>query len=231
MSSADKSRQSSGGRSLFSRNKNKDRRQTEADNRYLDQHDAASIMSSRSSNHHRRDSSVVSIDRPNSADPAANLMAGIMTSIPYDSVASGSRSPVPVEYLPKGEQMPVRREPLPHQLNKGDYHQYPSFDSSSMYARPGPASNVTMASTGRNAQFQQWGPARGSMASTTNGSHTSRYDSYYSAAYGSRQSAVDSHTSGISIQQAYKLGITCSLVNSTAQRIFSELLRVSYLPP
>jgi cytokinesis protein len=197
MSSADKSRQSSGGRSLFSRSKNKDRRQTEADSRYLDQHDAASIMSSRSSNH-RRDSSTVSIDRPNSADPAANLMAGIMTSIPYDTVTSGSRSPVPVEYLPKGDQMPVRREPLPHQLNKGDYHQYPSFDPATTFARPGPTSGVTMASTGRNAQYQQWGPARGSMASTTNGSHASRYDSYYSAAYGSRQSTADSHASGMS---------------------------------
>jgi cytokinesis protein len=186
MSSADKPRQSTGGRSLFSRSKNKDRRQTEADNRYLEQQDAASIMSSRSSNHHRRDSSTVSIDRPNSADPSANLMAGFMSSVSYDSVASGSRSPVPVDYLPKGEQMPVRREPLPYQLNKGaDYHQYPSLDPSA--TRPGPSSNVTMAS-GRNAQYQQWGPSRGSMASTVNGSH--------SAAYGSRQSGADSHASG-----------------------------------
>lgn len=91
--------------------------------------------------------------------------------------------------------MPVRREPQPHQLNKAtDHHQYPFFDPS--LSRPGPASNVTMAS-GRNAQYQQWGPSRGSMASTTNGSNASRYDSYYSAAYGSRQSAADSHASGI----------------------------------
>ena len=190
MSYADKSRQSSGGRSLFSRSKNKDRRYTEAENRYPpDQYDAASTISSRSS-HHRRESSAVSIDRPNSADPAANMMAGVMTSIPYDAIPSDSRSPVPVDYLPKGEQMPVRRDPLPHQLNKGDYHQYPSFDSANnppqTYSRPAPPSNVTIAS-GRNAQYQQWGPSRGSIASTTNGSHGTRYDSYYSAAYG-RQS-------------------------------------------
>lgn len=183
MSSSDKSRQSSSGRSLFSRSKNKDRRYAEADSRSgQEQYDAASIISSRSSNH-KRDSSVVSLERPNSADPAANMMAGIMNPGSYDN-SNGARSPIPVDYLPRGEQMPVRREPLPHHLNKTDYHQYPSFDSSSVpqqvYARPGPANNMTMASTGRNAQYQQWGPARGSMASTTNGSHNSRYDSYNS---------------------------------------------------
>lgn len=180
--SADKSRQSSGGRSLFSRSK-KDKRNTEHDS-----YDAPlSTISSRSSRHNR-DSSSVSIDGPIHPDSGVNMMAGVITSIPYDAVTPGSRSPIPVDYLPKPDQMPVRRELLPHQINKtgNDFHQYPTFDPAT--AGPGshasrlgpPASNVTMASTGRAAQYQQWGPSRGSMASTTNGSHMSRYDSFLS---------------------------------------------------
>ncbi|KAM5383553.1 hypothetical protein ACJZ2D_002002 [Fusarium nematophilum] len=181
MSSADKSRQSSGGRSIFSRSKHKDKRYTE-DSRYPTD-DAASFRSSR----HRRESSAVSIDRPGSPDGGINQMAGVITSIPYDSVPSGSRSPIPVEYLPKGEQMPVRREPLPHHLNKNglDFHQYPSWDASTSQSgahSPGrqPVSqygNVTMASTGRQAQYQQWGPPRGSSLNPPN----ARYDSYMSS--------------------------------------------------
>ncbi|TQV91017.1 cytokinesis protein sepA [Cordyceps javanica] len=177
---SDKTRQSSGGRSLFSRAKNKEKRIVENDS-----YDALSIMSSRSSRHNR-DSSAVSIDGLASPDPSMGIMSGV-ASIPYDAIAPGSRSPIPVDYLPKADQVPVRREPLPHQLNKGhDFHQYPTFDPSvanagSHASKMGPpASNVTMASTGRIAQFQQWGPSRGSMASTTNGSHTSRYDSLLS---------------------------------------------------
>ncbi|PHH69959.1 hypothetical protein CDD82_7418 [Ophiocordyceps australis] len=199
MSAADKStRQSSGGRSLFSRNKNRDRRTLDTDHL-----DAASSASSRSSRH-KRDSSTVSVDAPASPDAGINNMAGVITSIPYESVPPASRSPIPVEYLPKADQMPVRRDPLPHHLNKGgvDFHQYPSFDPSiasgpsSQHAHHGPpaqrhllgAANITMASTGRHTQFQQWGPTRGSVASTLNGS---RYDSFLA---GSGRTSGDGHS-------------------------------------
>jgi cytokinesis protein len=188
--SSDKSRQSSGGRSLFSRNKHKDKdKDKDKRNTEYDHNDTLSIISSRSSRHNR-DSSAISIDGPPVPEGGVNMTAGVLTTIPYDATAPGSRSPIPVDYLPKADQMPVRRDPLPHQLNKSgvDFHQYPNFDSSSYHAgshasvassRNNPASsNVTMASTGRQAQYQQWGPTRGSMASTTNGSHTSRYESY-----------------------------------------------------
>ncbi|KAL6402159.1 uncharacterized protein AUP68_14625 [Ilyonectria robusta] len=179
---ADKTRQSSGGRSIFSRSKHKekDKRYTE-DSRYPPD-DAASYRSSR----HHRESSNVSIERSGSPDGGINTMAGVITSIPYDTLAGGSRSPIPVEYLPKGEQVPVRREPLPHHLNKGmDFHQYPSFDAPttptgahSPGRSPAP-NNLTMASTGRQAQYQQWGPGtpRGSSTPTNGG----RYDSYISS--------------------------------------------------
>ncbi|EGX89554.1 cytokinesis protein sepA [Cordyceps militaris CM01] len=179
---SDKTRQSSGGRSIFSRSKNKEKRAADTES-----YDALSTISSRSSRHNR-DSSAVSIDGLASSDPSMGIMPGAITSIAYDATAPGSRSPIPVEYLPKADQIPVRREPLPHQLNKGhDFHQYPTFDPSIGNAGSHtskmlpPASNVTMASTGRVAQFQQWGPSRGSVASTANGSHTSRYDSLLSS--------------------------------------------------
>ncbi|TEA21275.1 Cytokinesis protein sepA [Colletotrichum sidae] len=190
MSSTDKSRQSSGGKSFFSRNR-KDKRNTSDEGRHLaggDSFDTASVHS-RASRHHR-DSSSVSIDQ----FPDSGLTAGPMTSIPYDSVPD-SRSPVPVEHLPKAEQIALMRNgSSPHHLNKnaGDFHQYPTFDPSTMAGGAGshasaqraPQSNITMASTGRQTQYQQWGPGPGrvSMASTINGSHNPRYDSYVTAA-------------------------------------------------
>ncbi|KAF4931232.1 Cytokinesis protein sepA [Colletotrichum viniferum] len=191
MSSTDKSRQSSGGKSFFSRNR-KDKRNTSDEGRYLaggaDNFDTASIHS-RASRHHR-DSSSVSIDQ----FPDSGLSAGPMTSIPYEAVPD-SRSPVPVEYLPKPDQIALLRGGTsPHHLNKGgDFHQYPNFDPSSMAGGSNssrtPQSNITMASTGRQTQYQQWGPgpARVSMASTINGSHNPRYDSYMTS--GGRSSA------------------------------------------
>ncbi|KAH8887488.1 FH2-domain-containing protein [Thozetella sp. PMI_491] len=198
MSSYDKSRASSGkASSFFSRSKNKaDKRNTSDEGRHLSgDHDTTSSIGSRTSRHHR-DSSVVSIDRPSTPDSGLNMMAGVITTIPYDTIPSDRRSPIPVDYLPKSDQMPVRREPLPHQLNKAtsDFHQYPSFDTASMYStsshlsgpRPPPgASNVTMASTGRQTQFQQWGPPRDSSLT-----HNSRYNSYMTS--GGRSSADQS---------------------------------------
>lgn len=171
MSSADKSRQSSGGRSIFSRSKYKDR---QAESKYAQDNypvDVAGSLGSRTSRH-RRESSSVSLDGPLSPEHS-------VVSIPYDAVATSPRSPIPVDYPPRGDQASVRRDLQPYQLNRSnaDYHQYPSLDPSSMagstYAthRPSTAhSNLTMASTGRQAQYQQWGPTRGSVASSANGS-------------------------------------------------------------
>ncbi|KAK1760717.1 hypothetical protein QBC47DRAFT_12669 [Echria macrotheca] len=188
MSSYDKSRASSSGKtsSFFSRAKHKvDKRNTSDDGRYLSaDYDASSTVTSRSSRH-QRESSVISLDRPNSPESGINMMAGVMTTIPYENVSADRRSPIPMDYLPPSDQMPVRREPLPHQLNKAtsDFHQYPTFEPSpspysmSQHAagpRPPPgASNITMASTGRHTQLQQWGPSR-------DGAPSSRYNSYMS---------------------------------------------------
>ena len=219
MSAADKARQSSGGKSFFSRSSKKDRRNVSDEGKYLGAElDNASSIGSRSSRH-TRGSSMASVERPTSpgVDQAGlNMMAGVITSIPYDSVMADSKSPIPVDYLPRSDQTPVRREPLPHHLNKGggDFHQYPSFDPLTLSngsshptgPRPPPGvSNVTMASTGnRTTQLQQWG-SRTSIASTINGAHNPRYDSYstqQSSAYGRGsldQFSIDSNTERSSI--------------------------------
>ncbi|OAA66964.1 cytokinesis protein bni1 [Niveomyces insectorum RCEF 264] len=234
MSSDNKSRQSSGGKSFFSRVKHKsDKRNTADESRFLGplDLDAASTTNSTigsRTSRHGRDSSIISLDRPSSPESGINTMAGVMTTIPYESIATDRRSPNTGDYQVRngssssngGQQHPqhypnnhhngdaasLRREPLPHQLNKAtsDFHQYPSFDPSSaaaaavaasMYGAapaaaaggahlagprppppPGPGGNITMASTGRQTQLQQWGPPRDS--SLQAGSHNSRYNSY-----------------------------------------------------
>ncbi|KAK0635327.1 putative cytokinesis protein sepA [Bombardia bombarda] len=198
MSSHDKSRASSSGKasSFFSRSKYKaDKRNTSDEGRYLSpDNDASSSVNSRSSRHHR-DSSV-STDRPNTPESGMTNMSGVITTIPYDTVAADRRSPITLDYMPKPDQMPMRRDPPPHQLNRatGETPQYPAFDPSpyspttSHHGGPRPPpGNVTMASTGRQTQLQQWGPSRESNAT---GSHNSRYNSYVTT--GGRSSADNS---------------------------------------
>lgn len=216
---------STGKSSFFSRNKkDKDKKIDEGRQLYsagggAGNNDTASPRGSQSSRHARM-SSVASEDTPGSPGgdlTGINMMAGVITSIPYDSVMADGRSPIPVDYLPRSDQMPLRREPLPHHLNMSgmDFHQYPASDTASTNGsshptgpRPPPiGNNVTMASTGnRPAQLQQWVPNRTSIASTINGSHNSRYDSYstnQSSNYGGRisfdQQSIDSMTERSSV--------------------------------
>lgn len=203
---SDKTRQSSstGKPSFFSRVKHKsDRRNTSDEGRFLGplDIDASSSMGGRTSRHNR--DSVISLDRPGSPESGINMMAGVMTTIPYDNMGADYRSPAAaVDYAGNNDPAAyaaARREPLPHQLNKAtsDFHQYPSFDPASSATAaavamsmsgaapaahlspsrlaPG-ANNLTMASTGRQTQLQQWGPPRESSYQAA--SHNSRYNSY-----------------------------------------------------
>ncbi|KAI1391452.1 uncharacterized protein F4822DRAFT_436766 [Hypoxylon trugodes] len=245
MSTADKTRQSSGGKGFFSRNKHRsDKRHTGSEEgRYLgSDHESVSRTS-----RHARDSSIISVDRPSSPESGVNNTAGVITAIPYDSTHPDIRSPIPVEYLPRNEQLPVRREPLPHQLSKvsADFHQYPTFDANTLSsmagshlsnARPPTASsNITMASTGRQTQFQQWGPSggnnlltpRGSTASsmTTSTAYGERWDSlpgYGMSGFGrsSRQSDQSSVFSGKGVPPDYptiKRSSKAALPSATSQ--------------
>ena len=133
--SSNKPRQSSGGRFFFGRKLHKER-----PSEYRGQEDGTSVLEvpsasssttgSRSSRYSHKPSRS-SLDLANCEDTVGvSMTAGVITSIPYDSVASDGRTPISVEYLPKNEKAPGRKDPLPHHLNKGggDYHQYPSWD-------------------------------------------------------------------------------------------------------
>lgn len=196
MADADgKSRQSSAGKSFFGRklHKDKDRssdRRTEGSGGFESPSSNSSINGSKSSRHSKRES-ITSLDGAN-GDPLATT-AGVITSIPYHSVAADQKAPISVDYLPKPEHIPVRKEPQPHHLSKtGDFHQYPSWSgqrpqenggSHPTGPRPPPhASNVTMAGsvTGdRGTKFQQWGRP-GSSATNHTASHIGGHHAYAS---------------------------------------------------
>lgn len=131
------SRQSSGGKSFFSRSNKKDKGNN--DNLPPDMPSLSSSGSyapSIASRHsHRSSISTLEPGPPmppqheqyyNGARDGLNMQAGVITSIPYDSM-SADKPPIRVEHV---ERPSSRREPLPHHLNKGggDYHQYPAVD-------------------------------------------------------------------------------------------------------
>ncbi|KAI0515459.1 hypothetical protein F5B22DRAFT_607415 [Xylaria bambusicola] len=184
MSSADKSRQSSGGKGFFSRSKHKsEKRHTGSEEgRFL----APDYEPSSRSSRHVRESSITSVDRPNTPDASVNSSTASIAVVPYGNTHN-DRGPIPVDYLPRSDQMPTRRD----SPNKGaaDYYQYPS-DSNGLAgshlsaSRPPPgSSNITMATIGRQTQFQQWGPhsatqpSKGNTGGGPSSSYNERWDS------------------------------------------------------
>lgn len=124
MFSSDKaSRQSSGGKSFFSRSSKKDRT-SEAP----PLPDSTAYPTGSASSRHSHHSSVSTIEQDEygkHVPGGLNMQAGVITSIPYDSIKD-SKPPVHGE-----SDRPIsRREPLPHHLNKGggDFHLYPTID-------------------------------------------------------------------------------------------------------
>ncbi|KAL2828297.1 hypothetical protein BDW59DRAFT_159885, partial [Aspergillus cavernicola] len=188
-STSDKSRQTSAGKSFFGRKLHKEK---PVEDRY-DGHGSwdslapPSAAGSRSSRYSKR-SSVQSVDFGNDIDPSyLSTSAGVITSIPFDSLSSDTKSPIPVDYLSKAETSP-RKEPSPGHLAKGlgDFHQYPAWNPNTMrdnqqYSHPtGPrppphGSGLAMSSSSsgdKGARFQQWGRP-GSSAANTGFSHHS----------------------------------------------------------
>ncbi|KAI9685568.1 MAG: hypothetical protein M1822_004426 [Bathelium mastoideum] len=164
-SSDAKSRQSSGGRSFFSR-KPKDK----YDNYdyYANPPPSLAVNAGSQSSRHSHKSSITAIDVPGALpqeQAGLAMQAGVITSIPYDSVSREGKAPITVDHLPQDGQRPQsRREPLPHHLSKGggDYHQYPAFDASTLSPtnslpsgpRPPPhgnANNLERMATNRSA--------------------------------------------------------------------------------
>ncbi|KAL4793536.1 hypothetical protein BDV19DRAFT_391171, partial [Aspergillus venezuelensis] len=206
-SASDKSRQTSAGKSFFGRKLHKEK---PAEDRY-DAHGSwenlappSSAAGSRSSRYSKR-SSIQSVDLGHDLDASClSSSAGPITSIPFDSLSTDTKSPIPVDYLGRTDASP-RKEPSPGHLAKGvgDFHQYPAWNPSDMrdnqkYSHPtGPrppphAAGMAMSSSAsgdKGARYQQWGRP-GSSAANTGFSHHS-------------SSTVDSSTnSRMSIDQA-----------------------------
>lgn len=149
-----KARQSSGGRSFFGRRLHKER----SHDSYAPD-DGGSVLEvptggsnstngSRSSRHSHRSQAPFQDDVGQEGNNLGlSMTAGVITSIPYDSVPADSRSPIAVDYLPKNEPQSKRKEPLPHHLNQGgsDFHQYPAWDPASA---PTPSSRDSSHPTG-----------------------------------------------------------------------------------
>ncbi|RDW83927.1 formin sepA [Aspergillus mulundensis] len=204
MPTTDKSRQTSAGKSFFGRKLHKEK---PAEDRY-DSHGSweslappSSAAGSRSSRYSKR-SSVQSVDFGDIDPSYLSTSAGPITSIPFESLSTDTKTPISVDYLSKAETSP-RKEPSPGHLAKGvgDFHQYPAWDPANMrnnkqYSQPTgprpPPHGVAMSSSAtgdKGARYQQWGRP-GSSAGNAGFSHHS-------------SSTVDSSTnSRMSIDQA-----------------------------
>ncbi|KAJ9366839.1 hypothetical protein DTO282F9_8106 [Paecilomyces variotii] len=218
-SASDKSRQTSAGKSFFGRKLHKDRTEDhrhEGNGGLEAPISMASSPGSRTSRHTKR-GSVQSIDLGNEPDATGlSMTAGVITSIPFESLPADHRSPIPIETVSRPESSP-RKEPTPSHLAKetSDFHQYPVWNppaQQNVYSHPtGPrppphVSNTTMAasSTGdRGTRYQQWGRP-GSSAANAGFSHhsTSTADSSSNSRISLDQmsihSSVSSNTRGSS---------------------------------
>ena len=198
-SSGDKSsRQPSGGRSLFSRGK-KDK----GNNDVPSMPDTASLGSFASggraaamdSRHpHRRSTSSLDGVYPNGnsrngQDPL-QMQAGVITSIPYDSVNRDTRPPIQVDSVSQEHSQAGRREPLPHQLNKpgADFHQYPPWDP------PPPQTNGHGPRPPTHGNTARTGPARSFESDVTTLNGVNYTPSRASSDHGSIRSNNSTHS-------------------------------------
>ncbi|KAI4153584.1 MAG: hypothetical protein LQ340_002215 [Diploschistes diacapsis] len=139
-----KSRQSSGGKGFFSRRKDKSAESKVYEEESSHLHAAngpPSVGGSQSSRHSRKHSEP--FDQEQGLDGnGLSMTAGVITSIPYDSVSASNKTPVPVEYLPRHDQAQnqhhARNDLQPHHLNKSgiDFHQYPTWEPTKMPGGP-----------------------------------------------------------------------------------------------
>lgn len=208
---ADKSRQSSAGKSFFGRKLYKERPAEDRSDGHGGSYDnlapPGSAAGSRSSRYSKR-SSIQSVDVPHDLDPGNFAPPpGAITTIPFDSLSSDTRTPVPIDNMPRPDSS--RQEVPPNYFGRtgGDFHQNPTLTSSSAphgYAshpsgpRPPPhASNMTMTSSAsgdRGTRYQQWGRP-GSSAANTGMSHNSIDSSSNSRTSLDQTSLYSSHSS------------------------------------
>ncbi|KAK4962639.1 hypothetical protein LTR10_000266 [Elasticomyces elasticus] len=175
-SSSDKqSRQSSAGKSFFSRSSKKsgDKGDRNGNNDYPPPptpeishpgslHSTSYAPSTMSRHSHRSSISTVQQSDQDEYNTTGrgyegiNMQAGVVTSIPYDHHAQDTRQP-------QLDRPGSKREPQPHDLNKGggDFHQYPNIDPSTG-APPRPPMHAGRTATMRSVDGDGYGDSRGS---------------------------------------------------------------------
>ncbi|EPS26146.1 hypothetical protein PDE_01082 [Penicillium oxalicum 114-2] len=144
---ADKSRQTSAGKSFFGRKLYKERSTDERSSEgYGGSYDSlappASASGSRSSRYSKR-SSVQSVDTHGDLDSSmlAPMSGGGIPSMPFDSMPSDTRTPVPIDNYPRPDSSSARLEPSSSSYGKpsGDfYSHYPTWNSSSTSSSSAP---------------------------------------------------------------------------------------------
>jgi len=150
MFSGDKqSRQSSGPKSFFSRNK-KDKANNDAPS--VPETPAhlgySGFATSTTGSRHSHRSSISTVEQEEQWKGGLNMQAGTITSVPYDNMTA-EKPPVRVEHVdrPSGG-----RDPLPHYVNKGggDPYPYPAMGGRESNGR-GPPQPPTHGINGRNS--------------------------------------------------------------------------------
>ncbi|KAJ5092289.1 hypothetical protein NUU61_007159 [Penicillium alfredii] len=186
---ADKSRQTSAGKSFFGRKLYKDRSADDRYDGYGGSHDSlappGSSAGSRSSRYSKR-SSIQSVDMTHDMDPGSIApTAGVITSIPFESLPSDTKTPIPIDSMLRPDSS--RHEASPNLIGKagGDFHQYPTWTSTT--------------SGDRGTRYQQWGRPGSSAANNGmgyNSSMDSSSNSRTSLDQTSLYSSVSSNTRG-----------------------------------
>lgn len=144
-----------------------------------------------------------------------NNTAGVVTSIPYDSVAPDlNRQPIPVDYARPVSRGDDGREITPHSIARmggGDFHQYPSVDGQNQYyshptgPRPPPGSSGS-STQGGVSHYTPYAPS--SSSRNTNGSQM-YYPSNSTASSNTRSSdQLSVYSSVSSITRGSILSIT-----------------------
>lgn len=167
-----KARQTSGGRSFFSRivHKDKDKGGDGQDDRSLPSSATGSVSSRHS--HQAYEPFDKPFDKPlpyPGEAPGLAMQAGVITSLPYNGASGGHRDLSPASFVTGDDTRSIRpRNPSPHAFANGgsDFHQYPSFEptpwngSASQPSGPRPAPRVINgnSSSARNSDLN-YGPS------------------------------------------------------------------------
>lgn len=200
-SSDQKSRQPSVTKGFFSRRKDKESKAYDEDS--LDPRTPSGTNStngSYSSRYSRRTSEPFNEDRGVETN-GLSMTAGVITSIPYDSVPSNNRTPIAVSYLPRQEQaqqqQQFRQDPQPHHLSKTgrDFHQYPPAAS----MPNGPAGPRQLPPTPSAASFRERQSKASTQQATNSYATTESSNTRTSFDQASIYSTVSSHTGRSSI--------------------------------